>query len=253
MLTRLTAPQIKALASSLARDKFAVYRRVFGGDTKQASQLFLLDCALAGAFQELLRIIELTMRESMHRELSNTYGSWWMFTKEILNKHGQTTIAKAAKRAGTNALPGKITAEINMSGWVAMLQQGGFSSDGKQRFIDYRETLWGPALSKAFSNGAPEQAEVAKIGQRIRHLRNRVAHHESLVFGITQTGMRIGELKVKQRPESAYRDICAIASFMNTDLAAWLSTCKDVELILQHPLMVKAQRFSENIPEYHLI
>ena len=253
MLTQLTPPQIQALTSSLARAKFAPYRRVFGGDTKQASQLFLLDCALAGAFQELLRIIELTMRESMHRELTKTYGGRWMFTKEILNKHGQAIIAKAGRRAGPKAQPGKIIAEIPMGGWVAMLQQGGFSSDEKQRFIDYSETLWDPALCKAFANGAPEQAEVAKIGQRLRHLRNRVAHHESLVFGITQTGMQIGELKVKQRPESAYRDICTIASFMNTDLAAWLSACKDVELILEHPLMVKAQRFSENIPKYCMI
>lgn len=253
MLTQLTTLQTQALASSLARDKFAPYRRVFGGDTKQASQLFLLDCALAGAFQELLRIIELTMRESMHRELTNAYGHQWMFTKEILDNHGQATIAKAVRRAGPKARPGKIIAEISMGGWVAMLQQGGLLTDTEHRFIDYSKTLWGPALCKAFANGSPEQVEVAKIGQRLRHLRNRVAHHESLVFGITQTGMQIGNLKVKQRPESAYRDICAIASFMNTDLAAWLSACKDVELILEHPLMDKAQRFSENIPEFYLI
>lgn len=87
MLMQLTSPQSQALASSLARTKFAPYRRVFGGDTRQAVQLFLLDCALAGAFQELLRIIELAMRESMHRELTNTYSDWWMFTQEILDDH----------------------------------------------------------------------------------------------------------------------------------------------------------------------
>jgi len=253
MLTQLTTPQIQALASSLARDKFAPYRRVFGGDTKQASQLFLLDCALAGAFQELLRIIELIMRESMHRELTNTYGYQWMFTRDILDNHGQATIAKAVRRAGPKARPGKIIAEITMGGWVAMLQQGGFLTDTKHRFIDYSKTLWNPALCKAFANGAPEQGEVAKIGQRMRHLRNRVAHHESLVFGITQTGMRIQDLKVKQRPESAYRDICKIAGFMNTDLATWLSACKDIEVTLAQPLMVKAQCFSERVPGYHLI
>ena len=84
-------------------------------------------------------------------------------------------------------------------------------------------------------------------------MRNRVAHHESLVFGITQTGMQIGGLKVKQRPENAYLDICVLAGFMNTDLAAWLSACKDVELILEHPLMVKAQSFSKNISNYYFI
>lgn len=254
MLMQLTTPQIKALTSSLPGAKFAPYRRVFGGDTKQASQLFLLDCALAGAFQELLRIVELAMRESMHRELTNTYGQWWMFTQEILDDHGRATIAKAAKRAGgPKAPPGKIIAEINLGGWVAMLQQGGLLTHQKHQFINYHESLWKPALNKAFLNGAPGQDEVANVAQRLRHLRNRVAHHESLVFGITQTGIKIKGLKVKQRPESAYRDICVLAGFMNTDLAAWLSACKDVELILEHPLMVKAQLFSENIPEYCLI
>jgi len=253
MLIDPTFQQMQSLASALAREKFAPYRRVFGGDTKQGTQLFLLDGALAGAFHELLRILEITMRESMHRELTNTYGHQWMFTKEIMDNHGQATIAKAIGRAGPKAKPGKIIAEISMSGWVAMLQQGGLLTDTTHRFIDYSQTLWAPALCKAFANGAPEQAEVAKIGQRLRHLRNRVAHHESLVFGITQTGMQIKDLKVKQRPESAYRDICLFAGFMNTDLAAWLSGCKDVELILKHPLVVKAQRFSENISKYYFI
>lgn len=253
MLSQLTPPQVQALTSSLARAKFAPYRRVFGGATKQASQLFLLDCALAGSFQELLRIIELTMRESMHRELTNTYGHRWMFTQEILNKHGQAMIANAVTRVGPKAQPGQIIAEITLGGWVAMLQQGGFSSDQKEKYVDYSKTLWTPALNKAFSNGAPEQTDVAKIGQRLRYLRNRVAHHESLVFGITQTGIKLLGLKVKQRPESAHRDICALAGFMNTELGAWLTACRDVESILAHPLMVKAQNFSENNSEYHWI
>lgn len=141
MLTQLTPPQVEALTSSLARAKFAPYRRVFGGDTKQATQLFLLDCGLAGAFQELLRILELAMRENMHRELTKTYGDWWIFNPDILDAHGRASIIKAVKRAGNKAPPGKIIAEINMGGWVAMLQQGGLSSDEKQKFIDYSISL----------------------------------------------------------------------------------------------------------------
>ena len=148
MLMQLTPPQVHALTSTLARAKFAPYRRTFGGDAKQASQLFLLDCALAGAFQELLRIIELTMRESMHRELTNTYGHRWMFAQDILNKHGQAMIANAVMRVGPKAQPGQIIAEITLGGWVAMLQQGGISSDLKEKFIDYSKTLWTPALYK---------------------------------------------------------------------------------------------------------
>lgn len=253
MLTQLTSLQTQALTSSLSRAKFTPYRRVFGGDTKQASELFLLDCALAGAFQELLRIIELTMRESMHRELAIAYGDWWILNPNILDDHGRISVAKAVKRAGKKASPGQIIAEINMGGWVAMLQQGGFSSDEKKGFIDYNETLWKPALYRSFSNGAPEQGDVARVAQRLRHLRNHVAHHEALVFGIMQTGIRIDGLRVKQRPAEAFLDICTLAGYLNSDLAAWLTACKDVELILENPLMVKAQHFSKNIPEYYLI
>jgi hypothetical protein len=108
-----------------------------------------------------------------------------------------------------------------ISGWVAMLQQGGFLTDTKHRFIDYSKTLWDPALCKAFANGAPEQAEVAKIGQRMRHLLKQGCE------------CRIGRL--------------------NTDLATWLSACKNIEVILAQPLMVKAQCYSERVPGYHLI
>lgn len=253
MLIDPTFQQMQSLASAIAREKFTLYRRVFGGDTKQATQLFLLDGALAGAFHELLRILELTMRESMHRELKNAYGELWMLNKKIFDENTQMTMAIAAKRAAPSRVPERIIAEITLGGWVALLQHGGFAATDKRRRINYKETLWRPALSRSFANGKPKQDEVAKVAQRVRYLRNRVAHHESLAFGITQTGQRMDGLRVKQRPENAYQDICVLAGFMNTDLAAWLSGCKDVELILEHPLMVNAQRFSENIPEYHLI
>ena len=58
--------------------------------------------------------------------------------------------------------------------------------------------------------GSQNRKEVAKVAQRVRHLRNRVAHHESLAFGITQTGQRMDGLRVKQRPAGAFRDICTL-------------------------------------------
>lgn len=253
MLTHPTPQQMQSFASVLAREKFAPYRRVFGGDTRQGTQLFLLDGALAGAFHELLRILELTMRESMHRELKRVYGESWMFNQEIFDENSQMTMATAAKRAAPSRAPEKIIAEITLGGWVALLQHGGFAATDRRTRVVYRETLWRPALCRSFANGKPKQEEVAKVAQRVRHLRNRVAHHESLAFGITQTGQRIDGLRVKQRPAGAFRDICTLAGFLNTDLAAWLSACKDVELILAHPLMVKAQRFSERISKYRLI
>jgi hypothetical protein len=253
MLIDPTFQQMQSLASAIAREKFAPYRRVFGGDTKQGSQLFLLDGALAGAFHELLRILELTMRESMHRELKNAYGELWMLNQKIFDENTQTTMAIAAKRAAPSQAPERIIAEITLGGWVGLLQHGGFAATDKRTRINYKETLWKPALSRSFANGMPKQEEVAKVAQRIRHLRNRIAHHESLAFGITQTGQRINRLRVKERPAGAFLDICTLAGYLNPDLAAWLSGCKDVELILEHPLMVKAQRFSENISEYHWI
>ena len=253
MLTHPTPQQMQSFASVLAREKFAPYRRVFGGDTRQGTQLFLLDGALAGAFHELLRILELTMRESMHRELKRVYGESWMFNQEIFDENSQMTMATAAKRAAPSRAPEKIIAEITLGGWVALLQHGGFAAADRRTRVVYRETLWRPALCRSFANGKPKQEEVAKVAQRVRHLRNRVAHHESLAFGITQTGQRIDGLRVKQRPAGAFRDIYTLAGFLNPDLAAWLSACKDVELILAHPLMVKAQRFSERISKYRLI
>ena len=200
MLPYPSPQQIQSFASLLAREKFAPYRRVFSGDTRQGTQLFLLDGALAGAFHELLRILELTMRESMHRELKKAYGESWMFNQEIFDENSEMTMANAAKRASPSRAPERIIAEITLGGWVALLQHGGFATADNRARIYYKKTLWRPALCRSFANGEPKQEEVAKVAQRVRHLRNRVAHHESLAFGITQTGQRMDGLKVKQRP-----------------------------------------------------
>ena len=148
MLPYPSPQQIQSFASLLAREKFAPYRRVFSGDTRQGTQLFLLDGALAGAFHELLRILELTMRESMHRELKKAYGESWMFNQEIFDENSEMTMANAAKRASPSRAPERIIAEITLGGWVALLQHGGFATaDKRARIYDKKNSLASCALS----------------------------------------------------------------------------------------------------------
>lgn len=78
-------------------------------------QMQALTSSLAGAFQELLRIIELTMRESMHRELTITYGEWSIFNPDILDDHGRTSTTKAVKRAGNRAFANSAPEQVEVA------------------------------------------------------------------------------------------------------------------------------------------
>ncbi len=253
MLAQPSPLETAALAGSLAPSRLAPYRRVFGGANAPAMQLYLADSALATAFHELLRVVEIGIREAMNRELTHVHGPKWMLDANLLDENTQSHVVQALKRVGRNASQGKIVAEISFGGWTGLLQPGGYVGIGQNRVqLDYEQTLWVPALSKAFRYTDDPRALVSERATRVRNLRNRVAHHESIVFGITQPGQKKGGTRLRQYPANALHDVRTLIGHVDPHLQTWLANCSDVDSILQDPLISKALAYSNSLPNIQL-
>jgi hypothetical protein len=253
MLVPPSPPETAALSGLLARPRLAPYRRVFRGAHALAIQLYLLDSALATAFHELLRVVEIGMREAMNRELTLAYGPKWMLNANLLDENTQSHVTQALKRVGRQASQGKIVAEITFGGWTGLLQPGGYVGKGRNRVQrDYEQTLWVPALSKAFQHTNASRVSVSERATRVKNLRNRVAHHESIVFGITQPGQKIGSAQLRQLPASALQDVRILIGYVDPHLQTWLANCIDIDSILQDSLISDALAFTANRQDIQL-
>lgn len=61
------------------------YMEAMGNRQIKAAELFLFDGRLSAAFLEPLRLVELVMRELIHRELTRHYGEYWMLLPEVID------------------------------------------------------------------------------------------------------------------------------------------------------------------------
>ena len=70
----------------------------------------------------------------------------------------------------------RFVASMSLGFWVRLVGRGGSVNGGRK--ADYDRTLWRPALHRAFP-GHPRR-EVQQRLDRLRQLRNRIAHHEPI-------------------------------------------------------------------------
>jgi hypothetical protein len=240
-------------ASSLQRlisaKRYKQYTAVFGGDQKAGAALYLLDIEVRGALLELLHFIELPLRDAIHRDLSAVYFKRWYERSDILDSRTTRSFEKAKGELGKylGKEPDRVVAQVSLGTWTALLETGGPIKDAAGNFVaasDYERDLWHPALAGTFSGLAKTREDAEVLLRRVRRARNRVAHHESVVFGVHQIGERDGTKLVRQSPHSMIADVRALIAHLAPDMKAWLDTCKHVEELLGDQLAVDALAYA---------
>lgn len=238
MISQLDAAQHKALVRSLAPPRLRSYRATFGGDDTAAVDLYLFEMRISAGLNQLLGLVEVAMREAMHRELAAVYGArWFDHITAKLDDRSRDQIRKAKKKLSNTPPPGKVVAEMDFGTWTCLLEPGGFADAAKpQKYrTDYEADLWHPALEKAFfgTGAAPSRDHVAQLTRHLRYARNRISHRESVVFGIPQPGQRDTEGKwLRQSPSSLLKDAREVMGLIDPMLGDWLSSCTAVDNLL---------------------
>lgn len=192
MIGQPDTDQRVALARSLAPARLRPYRSVFGGDTQSGLSLYLFEMQLVAAMQQVVAVVEVLMREQMHRSLSSVYGAeWYAGRRCLLDDRTRNQVRKAQQFLGRRPSPGKVVAEMDFGTWTYLLETGGYVDEGtpRARRVDYDADLWLPALVRAFPHaGAATRADIGLLARRARWARNRMAHRESILFGFPHPG-----------------------------------------------------------------
>ncbi len=173
---------IDALETSLSPERLATYVAGAKGDREKAVRLYTWNTAVSAAFYGPLQGLEIALRNAVHRELSNRYGTdWYDDPKSGLDAGTLSRVAAARadlKRDGYPDDPPHLVAALSFGFWVALLGPGGrLSSGGK---ANYEMTLWRAGLFRAFPNAKVSRKAVHKPLDYLRTFRNRIAHHEPI-------------------------------------------------------------------------
>lgn len=253
MIGKPDAQQRSALAASLAPARLRPYRSVFGGDTNAGIDLYLLEMELVAAMQQIVAVVEVLMRERMHRSLTAAFGpEWYLSQRAVLDDRTRSQLNKATRHLGREPQPGKVVAEMEFGTWTCLLEAGGFIAQGtsSETRANYDRDLWWPALVHAFPHsGVATRSDIGLLARRARWARNRMAHRESVLFGFPQPGQRgaSGRL-IRQAPMSLLEDLRSLASYLDQDIGRWLRSSTSADLLLATDSAQAALNHSQRDP-----
>lgn len=164
------------LEESFSPERFQRYLNWADDDKERAFYLYALNTQLSEALYTPLQILEVVLRNRFHGVLSDAYGELWFEREGLLKSHNQTNrLARAKQTLAAESkvtTAGAIVSSLTFGFWTGLLSP------------DY-ENLWQKTLHKSARDvrgkGLTRKQLIAPLNP-IRILRNRIAHHEPILF-----------------------------------------------------------------------
>jgi hypothetical protein len=175
------------LAHEVSPARLGRYRPNGGSDLDMVVN-YLWNMALAEALSPSLAALEIGVRNSIHDALTTFFGTeFWFFESTFVgNRKLKQELSRAIDRLGgpgSQPSSGRIVAEVHFFFWTTILS--GY----------YHNTLWNPnraaVLRAVFPHLHGPRFQRRLIHDRfntIRLFRNRVMHHEPLLYGFALPG-----------------------------------------------------------------
>jgi hypothetical protein len=212
MTSFYTSRRVAELTSIIGNARIGPYLAMAGGDHRRALDLYVWNLSLGAAFYGPLGILEVTIRNALHGQLSALFGpSWPTDTRFItvatkirdsiypvnantyrrtintdlladIEKAKRKVAAELLKKAGMTGDPAArlaptaddIVAALEFGYWTALMNR------------DVEPVLYAAGLYRAFPcaprarGKEPARGTIAWKINKIRRFRNRVMHHEPL-------------------------------------------------------------------------
>lgn len=210
---RYTQSAYDALTAAISPERLQRYLDANAQDQKKALELYTWNTAASAAFYGPLQMLEVALRNAMHRELTADWGrpDWYDHPTIPLTPESMARVNEAKRTCRKNGNPADaphVVAELSFGFWVALLGPG-------PRHI-YDMQLWRPTLHRAFRPGLSRKA-VHRPLDYLRTFRNRIAHHEH-IFG--------------RHLAADYQSIITVTEWICEDCAAWIDRFSRVDNIL---------------------
>lgn len=202
----------KQVKDTLSSPRLSTYMRETS-DLDSAIQLYLWNANLSGAFLPCLHICEVTIRNAVSDVLSKRHGNKWPWEKGFI-KTLPYTRKKDLEDAGAKFSDvNKVIPELNFVFWQSM-----FTSR-------HDNQLWTPYFRATFPHADVSisvdvlRAEIYNDLEKLRKLRNRIAHHEPIF---------------KRNLDEDYKVIMKIIGYRCRNTAQWLDVNQNVVSLLEN-------------------
>jgi hypothetical protein len=227
------------------------YRTVANAQSVDVAKLYRWNSQVALAIFDDLGVLEVAMRSAMANELLSTFGSKW-FNNPFLFDDGSRDLINDAIKQGKKASRrpatpqeehGKLVADLMFGFWVKILSKGSFQSikdsiTGKiisSTKMIYDDLLWKPALHRAFPGvGKFDRVTVERAAHDLQFARNRVAHHEHVIWGIPAYGQKEADGKTERRMSivEIHKTLIRLSGYIDLDLAEWITVNSSLPEVL---------------------
>lgn len=247
----------------ISAPRFATFQHAANGDNNLASKLYIWNRNLSMAFLADIAILEVALRNAMHKAATNHWGSHWYHASGIaLDERSCGQLARAWNQLPKNVkerpldidVPDRLIAFCMFGFWTNLLDSGDHIGRPPRKVrVNYEEKTW-PVFKRAFPGGRKEaRSQREKIFQKtgqqvlepaftrswvhsvcknINDLRNRVAHHEPLINGFPLKGQN-----QRMSAEEGYEQCKMLARMLDENLALWLEANSNIAKILaENPL-----------------
>lgn len=161
---------VPSLVAALSPARFGTYHQAAGSDLR-ALQLYAWNTSVSSAFYGPLQTFEVTLRNSVDRSISATHGERWFDGPTLLRPSDHRLVGNVVQRiydAGKQPAPGRVIAELGLGFWVGLFANA------------YDQTMWRSHLHRLFNPRIRDRRALHDSMDRLRTLRNRVAHHEPI-------------------------------------------------------------------------
>lgn len=155
----------------LSAPRFAPYLAKTSGDLSAAIKLYWWNVRISAAFYAPLHVLEIALRNALHRQLTVTFGrvDWWDVAP--LNKNGRRKVDDAHGILAQRRRPctaDDTVAELTFGFWVSCVSKA------------YDRSLWVPSLHKAFPHYRGPRRRLHDNLHTMLLFRNRIMHHEPI-------------------------------------------------------------------------
>lgn len=204
--------EINALEIGLSPERFLGYVNAAKGDRLSAVKLYERNTDLSEALYGVVQGFEVVFRNALNSPLAENIGPEWYRCVE-LGPHQAEAVQEAERKltkSGKRITPARMVSQLTFGFWTSLIGPS------------YEKTLWVPYLHRSFPNAVQKiplstaelktvkipRRKIAERVDRIKTLRNRIAHHEAILHLAT---------------EKMYYQILEAIGWVCPTTAAWIS------------------------------
>lgn len=203
------------MARWISAPRLAPYLSAAGGHPADAVRLYQWNARLSAALLEALHYVEVVVRNAIDHVMAEDWdesrrGMPW-FLMPVLSKN-QAKFDASIERVRSRLRPqsrqretrDQIVAGTDFGFWTSL-------------FDTAHEDLWRSTLHRAFPGSSGKRKDVVTVLQQLRLLRNRLAHHDSLLA--VDAAFRLTQMQ-------------DVLGWVAPDAAGWLAANEQVTVVL---------------------